>query len=61
MHLLATFAIARPWTEGWYWRDGALLVLVLGQGTLVALGRLAFELSPLGARGSTPAGPDGAP
>ncbi|MGX1274524.1 hypothetical protein [Streptomyces phaeoluteigriseus] len=61
-HLIATLAITHPWTEGWYWRDGALLVLVLGQGALVALGRLAFELSPLGARRrSTPAGPDAAP
>ncbi|MGW7053450.1 hypothetical protein [Streptomyces sp. NPDC054887] len=49
-HLLVTLAITRPWTEDWYWRSGAWLILVFGQGTLVALGRLAFELSALGAR-----------
>ncbi|GGS99893.1 hypothetical protein [Streptomyces chromofuscus] len=49
-HVVVTLAITRPWTEGWYWRDGAWLMLVFGQGALVALGRLAFELSPLGAR-----------
>ncbi|MFG3309447.1 hypothetical protein [Streptomyces wuyuanensis] len=49
-HLLVTLAITRPWSEGWYWRDGAWLILVFGQGALIALGRLAFELSPLGAR-----------
>ncbi|MEU0389608.1 hypothetical protein [Streptomyces chartreusis] len=49
-HLVVTLAIARPWTEDWYWNDGAWLLLVFGQGALVALGRLAFELSPLGAR-----------
>lgn len=59
-HLLATAALTRPWTEGWYGRDGAWMVLVFGQGILVSLGRLAFELSPLGARSrSTPATPDG--
>ncbi|MGA5192634.1 hypothetical protein [Streptomyces exfoliatus] len=60
VHLIAAFALTRPWTEGWYWRDGAWLILVFGQGTLVALGRLAYELSPLGARRSTSAGADGA-
>ncbi|MEU9214624.1 hypothetical protein AB0D27_43920 [Streptomyces sp. NPDC048415] len=49
-HLIVTLAIMRPWAEDWYWRDGAWLILVFGQGTLIALGRLAFELSPLGAR-----------
>ncbi|WP_329214649.1 hypothetical protein OG257_36480 [Streptomyces sp. NBC_00683] len=49
-HLIVTLAMTRPWTEGWYWRDGAWLILVFGQGALIALGRLAFELSPLGAR-----------
>ncbi|MGW6598993.1 hypothetical protein [Streptomyces sp. NPDC055036] len=49
-HLIVTLAITRPWTEDWYWRDGAWLILVFGQGTLIALGRLTFELSPLGAR-----------
>ncbi|MGW7194576.1 hypothetical protein [Streptomyces chryseus] len=49
-HLIVTLAITRPWTEDWYWHDGAWQVLVLGQGTVLALGRLAFELSPLGAR-----------
>jgi len=49
-HLLATAAITRPWTPDWYGRDGVWLILVFGQGALVALGRLAFELSPLGAR-----------
>ncbi|WP_432066170.1 hypothetical protein [Streptomyces sp. C10-9-1] len=49
-HLFVTLAVARPWTEDWYWRDGTLLVLVFGQGALVALGRLVFEISPLGAR-----------
>jgi hypothetical protein len=50
IHLTATFTITRPWTTDWYWRDGVLLVLVLGPGTLTALGRLVFELSPLGTR-----------
>ncbi|MFG3660084.1 hypothetical protein [Streptomyces sp. NPDC047706] len=49
-HLVATAAITRPWTDNWYWDAGWWLVLVFGQGTLAALGRLAFELSPLGAR-----------
>ncbi|MEJ8639449.1 hypothetical protein [Streptomyces sp. MS2.AVA.5] len=49
-HLIATPAITRPWTEDWYWHDGAWLILVFGQGALVALGRLAFELSPFGLR-----------
>ncbi|MEV7993944.1 hypothetical protein AB0O67_19110 [Streptomyces sp. NPDC086077] len=49
-HLIVTAAITRPWTEDWYGRDGAWLLLVFGQGTLVALGRLTFELSPLAAR-----------
>jgi hypothetical protein len=49
-HVIVTLAITRPWTEDWYWHDGAWLILVFGQGTLIALGRLAFELSPLGAR-----------
>lgn len=49
-HLLLTLVIARPWSENWYGDDGAWLLLVLGQGALIALGRLAFELSSLGAR-----------
>ncbi|MER5898266.1 hypothetical protein [Streptomyces sp. NPDC001876] len=49
-HLIVTLAMMRPWTEDWYWHDGAWLILVFGQGSLIALGRLAFELSPLGAR-----------
>ncbi|MER5756106.1 hypothetical protein [Streptomyces sp. NPDC002088] len=49
-HVIATLAITRPWTENWYWGDGAWLILVFGQGALIALGRLAFELSPLGLR-----------
>ncbi|MGW2564123.1 hypothetical protein ACWCXB_33885 [Streptomyces sp. NPDC001514] len=49
-HLIVTLTITRPWTEDWYWRDGPWLILVFGQGTLIALGRLAYELSPLGAR-----------
>nr|WSX53841.1 hypothetical protein OG409_35925 [Streptomyces sp. NBC_00974] len=49
-HLIVTLTITRPWTEDWYWHDGVLLILVFGQGTLIALGRLAFELGPLGAR-----------
>ena len=59
-HLITTVALTRPWAEGWYWRDGAWLILVFGQGTLIALGRIAFELSPLGARRSTSASADGA-
>ncbi|MBA2951132.1 hypothetical protein [Streptomyces himalayensis] len=55
-HLTATLAITQPWTENWYWDDGSRLILVLGQGTLIALGRLVFELSPLGAR-RHPVGP----
>ncbi|MFE6041024.1 hypothetical protein [Streptomyces sp. NPDC056452] len=49
-HLIVTLAMTRPWTEDWYWRDGAWLILVFGQGALIASGRLVFELSPLGAR-----------
>ncbi|MFF7203276.1 hypothetical protein [Streptomyces sp. NPDC008141] len=49
-HLIAAPVITRPWTENWYWHDGAWLILVFGQGTLIALGRLVFEVSPLGAR-----------
>jgi hypothetical protein len=58
-HLIATLAITRPWTEDWYWGDGMWMILVFGQGTLIALGRLAFELSPLGAhrRRATPPPP----
>ncbi|GAA4786905.1 hypothetical protein GCM10023329_42270 [Streptomyces sanyensis] len=62
-HLVVTSAVARPWTEDWYWSDGWWLVLVLGQGGLVALGRLVFEISPLGARRrrTTHRHPDGEP
>ncbi|WP_327370531.1 hypothetical protein [Streptomyces sp. NBC_01217] len=49
-HLIVTLAITRPWTEDWYWHDGAWLMLVFGHGALIALGRLGFELSPLGTR-----------
>jgi hypothetical protein len=49
-HIIGTLAITRPWTENWYWDVGWWLILVFGQGTLIALGRLAFELSPRGAR-----------
>ncbi|MFD5572691.1 hypothetical protein [Streptomyces cadmiisoli] len=49
-HLIVTLAITRPWTEDWYWHDGAWLILVFGHGTLISLGRLGFELSPLGTR-----------
>ncbi|MBN3932564.1 hypothetical protein IQ279_23605 [Streptomyces verrucosisporus] len=49
-HLIGTLAITWPWTENWYWDSGWWLILVFGQGALVALGRLVFELSPLGAR-----------
>ncbi|MCQ6554957.1 hypothetical protein NPS70_17405 [Streptomyces sp. C10-9-1] len=62
-HLVVTLAVTRPWTEDWYWRDGSWLVLVFGQGALVALGRLVFEISPLGARRhrTTRRHPDGEP
>ncbi|MGW5638519.1 hypothetical protein [Streptomyces sp. NPDC003832] len=49
-HLAGTMLIAQPWSTNWYWETGWWMLLVLGQGTLVALGRLVFELSPLGAR-----------
>ncbi|KAA6211226.1 hypothetical protein CP979_32840 [Streptomyces filamentosus] len=52
-HLGVTVVILRPWAVEWYWDEGALLVMVFGQGCLVALGRLAFEASPLGARRAT--------
>ncbi|MFJ1878445.1 hypothetical protein [Streptomyces chartreusis] len=54
-HLIITLAITRPWAEDWYWRDGVWLILVFGHGTLIALGRLGFELSPLGTRHLRPA------
>ncbi|MGW6688004.1 hypothetical protein [Streptomyces sp. NPDC054961] len=62
-HLIVTLMLTRPWTEEWYWHDGAWQVLVFGQGTLIALGRLAFELGPLGARRprATPRPSDGEP
>ncbi len=50
LHLVATAAILRPWDPERYAGDGVWMVLVFGQGALVALGRLAFEASPLGAR-----------
>ncbi|MEV6199049.1 hypothetical protein AB0M64_03645 [Streptomyces sp. NPDC051771] len=50
VHLGMTVVILRPWAAEWYWDEGALLVMVFGQGGLVALGRLAFEASPLGVR-----------
>ncbi|MFJ8073770.1 hypothetical protein ACIQ7Q_07460 [Streptomyces sp. NPDC096176] len=49
-HLIGTLLITQPWAENWYWDVGWWLIFVFGQGTLVALGRLAFELSPLRAR-----------
>ncbi|MBQ0987860.1 hypothetical protein KBZ10_25745 [Streptomyces sp. F63] len=57
LHLLGTLAITRPWTDNWYWDAGWWLMFVFGQGALIALGRLVFELSPLGARhhGTAPA------
>ncbi|MET7365620.1 hypothetical protein ABZS61_07260 [Streptomyces sp. NPDC005566] len=58
-HIVVTLAMMRPWTEDWYWHDGAWLILVIGQGALIALGRLAFELSPLGARRAKPLPPVG--
>lgn len=62
-HLIGTLAITQPWTENWYWDVGWWLILVFGQGTLVALGRLVFELSPLGARRhrATPRSPGSGP
>ncbi len=49
-HLILTLSITRPWTEDWYWHDGTWLMLVFGHGTLIALGRLGFELSSLRTR-----------
>ncbi|MFE0674146.1 hypothetical protein [Streptomyces sp. NPDC058867] len=49
-HLFGTVVITQPWTTNWYWDTGWWMLLVFGQGTLIALGRLVFELSPLGAR-----------
>ncbi|MGW4054326.1 hypothetical protein ACWENA_26230 [Streptomyces sp. NPDC004779] len=49
-HLGATVVILRPWAGEWYGDEGVWLVVVFGQGGLVALGRLVFEVSPLGAR-----------
>lgn len=49
-HLIGTLVITQPWTENWYWNYGWWLIFVFGQGALVALGRLVFELSPFGAR-----------
>ncbi|MFE5509579.1 hypothetical protein ACFQ9J_03020 [Streptomyces sp. NPDC056529] len=50
VHLLATSVLTWPWTQDRYVGDEVWMVLVFGQGALVALGRLVFELSPFGAR-----------